>query len=58
MKITDVIISFAKKEPKNIKEHLYLFSTVKKLERYGDLVENIAEDLIFYMEAEVLKHTT
>lgn len=56
--VTKVIIGFAKKQPKKIKDHLYLFSTVKKLERYGDLVENIAEDLIFYMEAEVLKHTT
>jgi phosphate transport system protein len=56
--VTKVIIGFARKHPKRIKDHLYLFSTIKKLERYGDLVENIAEDLIFYMEAVVLKHTT
>lgn len=53
---TDVIVKFAKKQPKKIKDHLYLFSIIKKLERFGDNVENIAEDLIFYMEAEVLKH--
>ncbi|MCP4123197.1 MAG: hypothetical protein GY751_15695 [Bacteroidetes bacterium] len=55
--VTKVIVGFAKKQVKKIKDHLYLFSTIKKLERFGDLVENIAEDLIFYMEAEVLKHT-
>jgi len=55
--VTKVIVGLAKKQPKKIKDHLYLFSTIKKLERFGDLAENIAEDLIFYMEAEVLKHT-
>jgi phosphate transport system protein len=29
---------------------------VKKLERVGDLIKNIAEEIIFYVDAEVLKH--
>ncbi|PCJ92824.1 MAG: phosphate transport system regulatory protein PhoU [Flavobacteriaceae bacterium] len=40
-----------------IKEALLLFSVVKKLERVGDLIKNIAEEIIFYVDAEVLKHT-
>ncbi len=38
------------------KNYLYLFSIVRKLERVGDLSKNIAEELIFYIEAKVLKH--
>lgn len=39
-----------------IPEALILFSVVKKLERVGDLIKNIAEDIIFYVDAEVIKH--
>lgn len=39
-----------------IQNYLYLFSIVRKLERVGDLTKNIAEELIFYIEAKVLKH--
>jgi phosphate transport system protein len=35
---------------------LYLFSTIRKVERTGDHIKNIAEDIIFHHEAEVLKH--
>jgi phosphate transport system protein len=41
---------------KKMREALYLFSTIKKVERIGDHIKNIAEDWIFYMEGEVLKH--
>lgn len=36
--------------------YLYLFSIIRKLERVGDLAKNVAEELIFYIEAKVLKH--
>lgn len=39
-----------------IKEALALFSVIKKLERVGDLIKNIAEEIIFYTDAEILKH--
>ncbi|EAR02593.1 phosphate signaling complex protein PhoU [Maribacter sp. HTCC2170] len=39
-----------------IKEALFLFSVIKKLERVGDLIKNIAEEIIFYTDAEILKH--
>ena len=45
-----------KKDPTIIKEALFLFSVIKKLERVGDLIKNIAEEIIFYSDAEILKH--
>lgn len=38
------------------RQYLYLFSIIRKLERVGDLTKNIAEEIIFYIEAKVLKH--
>lgn len=40
----------------DISNYLYLFSIVRKLERVGDLTKNVAEELIFYLEAKILKH--
>lgn len=40
----------------NIRLYLYLFSIIRKLERVGDLTKNTAEELVFYIEAKVLKH--
>jgi phosphate transport system protein len=45
-----------KKDNTIIAEALILFSVVKKLERVGDLIKNVAEEIIFYIDAEVLKH--
>jgi phosphate transport system protein len=39
-----------------IQQALILFSVIKKIERSGDLIKNIAEEIIFYIDAEVLKH--
>lgn len=35
---------------------LNLYSAVRKLERAGDHIKNIAEDLVFYVEVVVLRH--
>ena len=45
-----------KEDIKQTQNYLYLFSIVRKLERVGDLTKNIAEELIFFIEAKVLKH--
>ena len=44
------------KDHKVIHDALLVFSVVKKLERVGDLIKNVAEEIIFYIDAEVLKH--
>ncbi len=35
---------------------LYALSTVRKLERIGDLAKNIMEEVVFYVEAKILRH--
>ena len=35
---------------------LYVLSIIRKLERVGDQAKNIAEEIIFFVEAKVLKH--
>ncbi len=45
-----------KKDIEQTQNYLYLFSIIRKLERVGDLTKNVAEELIFFIEAKVLKH--
>ena len=52
----NVAIELIQENPKKIHNYLYLLSIIRKLERVGDLTKNIAEELIFYSEAKVLKH--
>ena len=50
------IESFIRKEQEQIAPALHVISTIRKLERTGDQVKNIAEEIIFFLEAKVLKH--
>jgi len=56
IKSFSIIEAEIKKDNTIIQPALVLFSVVKKLERIGDLIKNIAEEIIFYVDAEVLKH--
>jgi len=40
----------------SIPESLYMLSIIRKLERVGDQSKNMAEEIIFYVEAKILKH--
>lgn len=51
------IATYIKDHPENIEEALHALSTIRKLERVGDQAKNIAEEIIFYIEAKVLKHS-
>jgi phosphate transport system protein len=51
------IETYIRLHPDNIEQALYVLSTIRKLERVGDQAKNIAEEVIFYLEAKVLKHT-
>lgn len=51
-----VIESEIKKDNNIIAEALLVFSVIKKLERVGDHLKNVAEEIIFYIDAEILKH--
>jgi phosphate transport system protein len=39
-----------------MKNAFYVLSIIRKLERVGDQTKNIAEEIIFFVEAKVLKH--
>lgn len=52
-----VVAEFIKVNPSKTESALYILSTVRKLERVGDQSKNMAEEIIFYSEAKVLKHT-
>jgi phosphate transport system protein len=39
-----------------LNEALFMLSIIRKLERVGDQSKNIAEEIIFYVEAKILKH--
>lgn len=48
--------TFIKSNTSKTYEYMYLLSIIRKLERVGDLCKNISEEVIFYLEAKVLKH--
>jgi len=50
--VADVI----KADIDSLPESLYILSIIRKLERVGDQSKNIAEEIIFYVEAKILKH--
>lgn len=52
----DNISKFIRNDPDVTRQALYILSIIRKLERVGDQSKNIAEEIIFYVEAKVLKH--
>lgn len=52
------VAEFIKGNTERINQSLYVLSTIRKLERIGDQCKNIAEEIIFYIEAKVLKHVS
>jgi phosphate transport system protein len=56
-KATEAVAEFIRAHQDRINQSLYALSTIRKLERVGDQCKNIAEEIIFYIEAKVLKHS-
>ena len=52
-----LISNHLKEHPEDLHQALNLLSIIRRLERVGDQAENIAEEIIFYLEAKVIKHT-
>jgi phosphate transport system protein len=50
------IAEVIKADINTLPEALYVLSIIRKLERIGDQSKNIAEEIIFYVEAKILKH--
>jgi phosphate transport system protein len=43
-------------DPEKILQAIYFLTIIRKMERVGDYVTNIAEEIIFYVKAKVLRH--
>ncbi len=55
-KANTIVAEYIRNHTENIEPALYLLSVIRKLERVGDQSKNMAEEIIFYIEAKVLKH--
>ncbi|MDZ4839529.1 MAG: phosphate signaling complex protein PhoU [Bacteroidota bacterium] len=51
-----IIAEYIRKDQDNVEKNLLLLLIHRKLERIGDLMKNISEEIIFFLEAKVLKH--
>lgn len=53
---TKIMAAHIKNHPEDAEFCLDLTNVVRKLERTGDHITNIAEEIVFYVDAKVLKH--
>jgi phosphate transport system protein len=55
---THVLAEYCKNttDQEKILQAIYLLSMIRKLERVGDYITNVGEEIIFYVKAKVLKH--
>ncbi|MDA3892836.1 MAG: phosphate signaling complex protein PhoU [Salinivirgaceae bacterium] len=51
-----LLSEYAKTHIEDLNNLFLLSKTVSKLERVGDLIKNIAEDILFYHDSKVVKH--
>lgn len=54
---TSVLAGYMKEHPESMLSCLNLVSVFRKLERSGDHITNIAEEIVFFIDAKVLKHS-
>ena len=57
-KANELITEYLKDHPEDINQALTVLSMIRRLERVGDQAENIAEEIIFYIEAKVIRHAS
>lgn len=53
----EIISIYIRSHPDEIDASLNVNSIIRKIERMGDHTSNIAEEIVFYLEAKVLKHS-
>ncbi|MCL2074212.1 MAG: phosphate signaling complex protein PhoU [Marinilabiliaceae bacterium] len=52
-----ILTDYLHKKPEDIRSGLKMIVLIRKLERIGDHCNNIVEDIVFYVDAKVLKHS-
>lgn len=53
---TPIIARYIEEHPGSALTGLYMAGVIRKMERFGDHCTNIAKELIFYLDAKVMKH--
>jgi phosphate transport system protein len=51
-----VLSDYVRKNPDEARQAFEIFSIIRKLERVGDHNQNIAEEIVFYLDARIIKH--
>ena len=54
---SSVLASYCREHPEYIEEYFALYAAIRRIERMGDRCNNIAEDIIFYIDAKEIRHT-
>ncbi|WP_321424021.1 phosphate signaling complex protein PhoU [uncultured Bacteroides sp.] len=54
--VSGKLVDYISKNPDSLLLCLNLVSVFRKLERSGDHINNLAEEIVFYIDAKVLKH--
>lgn len=54
---TGIIADYLQQYPDRAAECLNLIGIIRKMERIGDHCNNMAEEIVFYLDAKVLKHS-
>lgn len=52
----EVATELIRDNPDETKQVLRLFSVTRRIERIGDLIKNLGEEVVFHVEAKVIKH--
>lgn len=52
----DIVMNLARMDPNSVERAFHTLSASRHLERIGDLATNIAEDIVFMVEGEVIRH--
>jgi phosphate transport system protein len=52
----EIVAEDAVKNPELIRQYLMALVVMKKFEKIGDLLKNISESIIYFIDAEILKH--
>ncbi|MPM66891.1 hypothetical protein SDC9_113803 [bioreactor metagenome] len=55
--VSKVLAEYLKDHTDSLLPYLNLLTVFRKLERSGDHITNIAEEIVFYIDAKVLKHS-
>ena len=54
---TAILADYIREHPESTLSYLNLVGVFRKLERSGDHITNIAEEIVFFVDAKVLKHS-